>query len=79
MDDWLKIKHMFEYDDSRIPMDEIEKAKDLQNKGVLIKSEILGGFDILRELMGEENCCIAFYDLLRDRTRAFGDFQTSYD
>ena len=62
MADWLKIKHMFEYDDCRISDEEIEKAKKLQDSGVLIKSEILGGFDILRELMGEENCCIAFYE-----------------
>ena len=62
MDDWLKIKHMFEYDACRISEDEIAKAKALQNEGTLIKSEILGGFDILRELMGEENCCIAFYE-----------------
>ena len=53
---------MFEYDACRISDDEIAKAKALQDKGVLIKSEILGGFDILRELMGEENCCIAFYE-----------------
>lgn len=62
MDDWLKIKHMFEYSDERITDDDIEKAKRLQAGGTLIKSEILGGFDILRELMGEVNCCIAFYE-----------------
>ena len=62
MDDWRKIKHMFEYDDCRISDDEIDKAKRLQAEGTLIKSEILGGFDILRELMGEENCCIAYYE-----------------
>lgn len=62
MDDWLKIKHMFAYDDSRISDEEIAKAKKLQDSGVLIKSEILGGFDTLRELMGEENCCVAFYE-----------------
>ncbi|MBQ0126014.1 MAG: hypothetical protein KBS59_06825 [Clostridiales bacterium] len=69
MDDWLKIKPMFEYADERITDEAIEKAKALQKDGVLIKSEILGGFDILRELMGEVGCCIAFYEdeeLVRD-------------
>lgn len=69
MEDWLKIKHMFEYSDERITDEMIEKAKKLQSEGTLIKSEILGGFDILRELMGEVNCCVAFYDdeeLIRD-------------
>ena len=60
---------MFEYSDERITDEMLEKAIALQKNGTLIKSEILGGFDILRELMGEENCCVAFYDdeeLVRD-------------
>ncbi|MBR6745130.1 MAG: hypothetical protein IKM00_07955 [Clostridia bacterium] len=76
MDDWLKIKHMFEYDPCRISDDEIEKAKRLQDEGVVIRSEILGGFDILRELMGEENCCIAFYEdpeLIEDILRTISE------
>ena len=76
MDDWLKIKHMFEYDSCRISEDEIMHAKALQDQGVLIKSEILGGFDILRELMGEENCCIAFYEdpeLIEDILKTISD------
>lgn len=62
MDDWLKIKHMFEYDPIRITEDDIEHAKRLQKEGQVILCEICGAFDILRELMGEENCCIAYYE-----------------
>lgn len=62
MDDWLKIKHMFVYDDCRISDDWINKAKELQKSGAVIRAAICGGFDILRELMGEENCCIAYYE-----------------
>lgn len=62
MDDWLKIKHMFLWDESRVTDEMLEKAASLQQNGTLIKCEILGGFDILRELMGEVNCCIAFYE-----------------
>ncbi len=62
MDDWRSIRYMFEYDESRLPDEAIEQAKSLRKEGVLIKAEIPGGFDILRELMGEVNCCIAFYD-----------------
>lgn len=61
-DDWEKIKHMFLWDESRVKDEDIKKAIELQKQGTLIKTEILGGFDILRELMGEVNCCIAFYD-----------------
>ena len=62
MDDWLKIKPMFSYDACRLPKSQIEEAKRLQSQGVLIRTAIMGGFDILRELMGEVNCCIAFYE-----------------
>ncbi len=62
MDDWLKIKHMFAYDDCRISDDWIDTAKKLQKEGTVIRTNICGGFDILRELMGEVNCCFAYYD-----------------
>ena len=61
-EDWEKIKHMFLWEESRVTEDDLQKAAELQKQGVLIKTEILGGFDILRELMGEVNCCIAFYE-----------------
>jgi hypothetical protein len=38
MDDWLKMKPMFEYDESRINLDAIEEAKALQAKGTMIKA-----------------------------------------
>lgn len=62
MDDWLKIKDRFVYDDSRVTQEDLDRAKQLQAKGTLVKANILGGFDILRELMGEVNCCIAYYE-----------------
>lgn len=62
MDDWLKIKPMFEYHPSRLSDDDIERAKHLQAEGHVITCGICGAFDILRELMGEENCCIAYYE-----------------
>ena len=83
MDDWLKIKHMFEYDACRISDDEIMKAKALQDQGVLIKSEILGGFDILRELMGEEGQNpVAYPDIKKHDLEIFtalGDKVKIYD
>lgn len=61
-DDWLKIKYMFEYDDCRITDEAIERAKKLQNEGTVIVANFPGGYDILRELMGDEGACLAFYD-----------------
>ena len=62
MESWYKIKHMFEYDNRRVDFERIERAADLQRKGALICANIPGGFDILRELMGEEVACISFYE-----------------
>jgi len=62
MDDWLKIKHMFEYEESRFNPETLEKAKVLQKQGVMVKASIPGGYDFPRELMGEEQTCLCFYD-----------------
>jgi len=62
MDDWLKLKPMFCDDACRISAEAIARAKALQQQGVLVRTAIPGGFDTLRELMGEVNCCLAFYD-----------------
>jgi len=62
MDDWLKIKHMFEFDECRIDLAALEKAKVLQKKGSMVKVSIPGGYDLPRELMGEEHTCLCYYD-----------------
>jgi uroporphyrinogen-III decarboxylase len=69
MDDWLKMKPMFEYDECRIDLGAIEEARALQAKGTMIKASIPGGYDFPRELMGEEHTCLCYYDdpeLMRD-------------
>ena len=62
MDDWLKLKPMFEYAESRIDPDALERAKLLQKKGTMVKADIPGGYDLPRELMGEEQVCLCYYD-----------------
>ena len=62
MDSWLKIKPMFVFEESRVDEDQIQKAIAAQKEGTLILCEIPGGFDMARELMGEENLCIAYYE-----------------
>ena len=62
MDDWLKIKHWYRFDESRINMDELKEQKKLYDKGYLTVLEIPGGFDEPRQLLGEENLCIAYYE-----------------
>ena len=62
MDDWLKLKTQFNFRESRIDTEEIEKAKTLQKQGTLIIAGIPGGFNFPRELMGDEAACLCYYE-----------------
>jgi len=62
MDDWLKFKPMFEFSEVRINWDAVDSAKKAQSKGVLVVGGIPGGFDMPRQLMGEEFACICYYE-----------------
>lgn len=61
-DDWLKIKHWYTFDERRINVRQLEHAKKMQEQGHLVLAGIKGGFDEPRQLMGEENLCIAYYE-----------------
>ncbi len=62
MDSWLKIKPLFQYRPDRVDQQKVMHAKQLQADGALVTANIPGGFDLPRELMGEANLCIAFYE-----------------
>ena len=62
MESWLKIKHFFTFDEKRLDMDKIEAAIKAQKEGTMVLANMPGGFDFPRELMGEEVCCIAYYE-----------------
>lgn len=75
-DDWLKIKSWYEFKEERVNKDELLQKKKLQDKGHLIISSIPGGFDEPRQLMGEEELCIACYEqpeLIKDILNTIGD------
>ena len=61
MDDWLKLKHHYVYRDDRINWDRVAAAKQAQQDGKLVLAGIPGAFDTVRQLMGEENGCMAYY------------------
>lgn len=74
MDSWLKMKPHFLFDESRIDWETVELAKQQQAQGVLIKANIPGGFDMPRELMGEEKTCLCYYEdpeLMQDMLNTF--------
>ena len=62
MDDWLKVKRWYEFSEDRIDYEKLEAAKKLQQEGYLIIGNIPGGFDEPRQLLGEAELCVAFYE-----------------
>ena len=76
MDSWLKIKPFYEFSEERFSSDWEQQALDAQKRGAVIRAGIPGGFDLPRELMGEEMICMAFYDqpeLINDILKTAGD------
>ncbi len=76
MDGWLKIKPCFEYNEHRINWDRVFQAKKQQENGAVIVASIPGGFDLPRELMGDENTCFCYYDnneLMNDILKTISD------
>ncbi|MCK9479077.1 MAG: hypothetical protein M0R40_06200 [Firmicutes bacterium] len=75
-DDWSKIKHYYEFSEERVDLELLREAKKMQDKGVLIRGAMLGGFDEPRQLMGEEELCVAYYeqpDLIHDILSTLSD------
>lgn len=76
MDSWLKIKPLLEYRDDRIDWDQVELAGKLQKAGHLVVAYIPGGFDMPRQLMGEENGCLSYFmqpELIADIMKTMTD------
>lgn len=69
LESWYRIKDFYTYREERINWDQVEKAKALKKEGYLVTASIPGGFDLPRQLMGEEEACISYYlkpELMRD-------------
>ncbi len=62
MDSWLKIKHFYQFRPERIDWPAVARAKKAQQEGSLVLASIPGGFDLPRQLMGEEMACLCYYD-----------------
>ncbi len=62
MDDWIALKPFYAYREDRINWERVAAAKAAQGQGALVTAGIPGGFDTVRELMGEEMGCMAYYD-----------------
>lgn len=61
-DDWLKIKHWYEFSEARLQKDWEAHARQLLQQDKVVCVTIPGGFDEPRQLLGEENLCLAYYE-----------------
>ncbi|MFW5689943.1 MAG: uroporphyrinogen decarboxylase family protein [Spirochaetota bacterium] len=72
--DWARIKERYHFDEKRFAPDWAERAADAAANNSLIVTHIVGGYDQIRELMGDEEACVSFYtqpDLIRDMLDTF--------
>lgn len=61
MDSWLRVKPWFAFSEERFGADWQARAQAAQAAGKLLCAVIPGGFDLPRQLLGEESACLAFY------------------
>lgn len=76
MDDWLKIKPWYRYSEERLAGNWREAAKEHLLHDKVVTVGIPGGFDEPRQLLGEEELCLAYYEqpeLVHDILETIGD------
>ncbi len=76
METWLAVKPLFAFSPSRIDRTALEQARQARADGAMVVASIPGGFDIPRDLMGEELACLAYYEqpeLMRDILATLAD------
>lgn len=62
MRDWLRLKPLYLFDAQRLAGDWVAEARKARADDKVITVSIPGGYDEIRELMGEENLSLAYYD-----------------
>lgn len=62
MRDWLRLKPLYLFDTQRLTGDWAAEARKARAEDTVITVSIPGGYDEVRELMGEENLSLAYYD-----------------
>ncbi len=62
MDDWLRLKHHYEYSEDRLAGDWERAAREHREAGHVVTVQVPGGYNEPRELMGEEALALAYYD-----------------
>jgi len=72
--DWARIKSHYRFDEARFADGWADRVRAARADGALVVAHIVGGYDQIRELMGDEEACVSFYtqpDLIRDMLGTF--------
>ncbi len=75
-EDWERVKHWYVFSEKRVDREKLAEQKKLMEQGQLTVFSMLGAFDQPRQLMGEENLCVACYEepeMLADMLETFAD------
>ena len=62
MDDWLKFKPWFRFSEDRLAGDWRAAAADHRQNDRIVCVGIPGGYDVCRDLLGDEGACVAYYE-----------------
>ena len=76
MDDWRRIKPWYEFSEGRFGENWEAVARQHAAAGRVVSVNIPGGFDLPRQLMGDAEVCMAYYekpDLVHDILTTIGD------
>ena len=76
MDDWLRIKPWYQFSPDRLRPGWEDKAREHLAADRVLSVNIPGGFDEPRQLLGEENLCLAYYEhpeLIHDILQTIGE------
>lgn len=60
--DWDRVSDWFRFEDDRVDQAALATCRDKRDAGGVVRLSIWGAYDIMRQLMGDENACVAMSD-----------------
>lgn len=72
-DEWDRIHHWFRFDQSRIDEAALAQCRQQRDAGGIIRFNIWGAYDLIRQLMGDENACMAVLEEPNEIARILQD------
>ena len=77
-DNWDRIREWFLPDDARVNSTSLQACAKARHEGAVVTVSIWGAYDILRQLMGDENACLSLYEepeMVEDILETVGEMQ----